>query len=93
VAGTIVVLAIIGAVTGGGSDTSTAPATSAPAVEAPATPDTTAPAPTTPKAAASPSLPAVGSEVRDGKFAFTVVKVKRGVASVGSQYVVAIQRG
>jgi hypothetical protein len=43
---------------------------------------TTAPRRTT--AATKPSEPGIGDPVRDGKFEFTVTRVKRGVKSVGS---------
>lgn len=73
VLGGIVILAAIGAAVGGGTN---APA-STPAE--------------THSAAAAPGkkkpVNGVGREYRDGKFAFTVTKIKKGVRRVGDQYV------
>lgn len=70
--GAIVVLGAVGAAVGGGAN---APA-SAPAE--------------TPSAAVNPAkkkpVNGVGHEYRDGKFAFTVTKIKKGVRRVGDQY-------
>jgi hypothetical protein len=79
VAGAVVLIGIIGAL---GSDDTGAPT---PATKAPATPEPAAPAPAT-KAPDEPIAPAVGTEVRDGKFAFKVTRVQRGVSSVGGQF-------
>jgi hypothetical protein len=69
-----VVLGIVGAAMGDGKDADSA-----------ATPEKT------PAAANSPAKKKVtngiGREYRDGKFAFTVTKIKRGVRRVGGQYV------
>jgi hypothetical protein len=74
VVGAIVLIGIIGSL--GSDDTSTP----TPATDARATPETAAPAP------AEPTPPAQGTEVRDGKFAFKVARVQRGVSSVGGQF-------
>jgi hypothetical protein len=78
VVGAVVLIGVIGAL---GSDESGAPT---PAAEAPATPEPAASAPAA-KAPDEPAPPAPGTEVRDGKFAFKVTRVQRGVSSVGGQ--------
>ena len=79
----LLIVIIVVANSGGGSKSTTAsaPATtaSAPATSAPTAPKSSAPAPK----ATTKALPAVGTAVRDGKFEFTVVSVKSGVATVG----------
>jgi hypothetical protein len=79
VVGAIVLLGIIGSL---GSDDTSAPT---PTTEARATPETAAPAPAA-KVPDEPTPPALGTEVRDGKFAFRVSRVQRGVSSVGGQF-------
>ena len=79
VVGAVVLLGIIGSL---GSDDTSAPT---PATDARATPETAAPAPAA-KAPDEPTPPALGTEVRDGKFAFKVTRVQRGVSSVGGQF-------
>jgi hypothetical protein len=77
--GLVVVLLVIGgivtAVTGGAKNTGNT-----------ATP----PSSSAPKAAGSKKpakhVAGIGDEVRDGKFAFTVTKVKHGISHVGNQY-------
>lgn len=76
VVGAVVLLGIIGSL---GTDDTSAPT---PATDARATPESAAPAPAA-KAPDEPTPPALGTEVRDGKFAFKVVRVQRGVSSVG----------
>lgn len=44
------------------------------------------PAKTKQKAAKKQSVPGIGTPVRDGKFEFTVTKVEKGVAQVGSEF-------
>jgi hypothetical protein len=79
VVGAVVLIGIIGAL---GSDDTSAPT---PATEAPATPEPAASAPAA-KAPDEPTPPTLGTEVRDGKFAFKVARVQRGVSSVGGQF-------
>lgn len=50
-----------------------------------ATPETVASSPAA-KAPDELALPALGREVRDGKFAFKFTRVQRGVSSVGGQF-------
>jgi hypothetical protein len=87
VVGTVVLLSIIGSL---GSDDTSAPtpatdALATPDTSARATPETAAPAPAS-KPPDEPTPAALGTEVRDGKFAFKVTRVQRGVSSVGGQF-------
>jgi hypothetical protein len=79
-AGLLVLLIVIAALAGDPAPDTAAPT---PTAEQPAA-ATTAPA-TAPEAPAGPAP--IGREVRDGKFSFKVTRVRRGLASVGSQYV------
>lgn len=76
--GVLVVLAAIGAALGGGDDGSTT-----------AKPPTAGATPAHPSAKKSAKglKNGIGHEYRDGKFAFTVTKIKKGVRRVGDQYV------
>jgi hypothetical protein len=79
VVGAVVLIGIIGAL---GSDDTSAPT---PTTEAPASPEPAASAPAA-EAPDEPTPPVLGTEVRDGKFAFKVTRVQRGVSSVGGQF-------
>jgi Domain of unknown function (DUF4352) len=71
----IIVLAVVGAITGAGKSSSN---------------DAASPAASAPKAAGAKKpakhVSGIGDEVRDGKFAFKVTKLKSGVKRVGDQY-------
>jgi hypothetical protein len=88
------ITALSAALSGGkGSSTlTTTPAADTQTTPAPA-PAGAGPAPTTSKPAAkaqakpaAPKKPGVGTPVRDGKFEFTVLKVKAGPARIGDEY-------
>jgi hypothetical protein len=66
----------------------TKPSTTAPAPAKPskaATPSATAPAPAEPSKAPQPAT-GIGKPFRDGKFQFTVTKIKAGVRNVGNDF-------
>jgi hypothetical protein len=68
------------------SSESAIPSAKSPSTPAtPAKPSTTSAAPTTTKP--SPKGPRIGTPVRDGKFEFTVLQVKAGVASIGNDVI------
>jgi hypothetical protein len=88
VTGGIFALIVVGGIFGGGKSGTgaTSPTvTAAPAANGDAT--QAAPA----KAEAAP--PKVGVEVRDGKFAFTVVKVETGLPTIGSDFTKSTAQG
>lgn len=71
----LVIGGIIAAATGGGtgtSSTATPPASSAPKATAPKKP--------------AKHVAGIGDDVKDGKFGFTVTKVKTGIHHIGDQY-------
>ena len=91
-AGIVALFIAIGALGGGGDDTtalaadSTPTAPSASATKQRATNSPAKPAATKPSAAPNPAAPkaaGIGSKVRDGKFEFVVRSVKCGIAKVG----------
>lgn len=75
---------------GGGSATTAATssnsASSEPVGSASTGPSASSSAPSTSSAAPKKKTPGIGTPVRDGKFEFTVTKVRQGVKSVGDQY-------
>jgi hypothetical protein len=75
IVGVIIVLAIIGSLSGGESTDTTQPASTAAS-----SPDTKA------SKSAAEADPAIGDRARDGKFEFIVNRVRCGVRSVGGQY-------
>lgn len=84
--GVVLVLIIIGSVAGGGSGTSSKPTA---AVEDSTSTASGVGGDSGTTAAAKPTeaaAPKIGTSVRDGKFEFTVVKVRCGVPNVGGQY-------
>lgn len=85
IVGLFLLLGACAAVLSAGSSKSASPATAA------STPDSTqAPPPAAKKQAPPPAakkvVNGIGREYRDGKFAFTVTRVKKGVHRVGDQY-------
>ncbi|GAA0338446.1 DUF4352 domain-containing protein [Actinoallomurus spadix] len=81
--GGLVLIGAIGAAVGGAGDSGSA-ATPPAAASAPQHSTTAEPAK---KQAKKPVVNGIGREYRDGKFAFTVTKVKKGVRRVGNEYV------
>lgn len=90
VVGGFLLLGLLGALFGGekSDQTSTASASSSSAAGAASSAPAAAAKPSSANAPAkaSPKVPGIGAPVRDGKFEFTVLKVKPGVASIGNQY-------
>ena len=85
IVGLFLLLGACAAVLSAGSSKSASPATAA------STPDSTqAPPPAAKKQAPPPAakkvVNGIGREYRDGKFAFTVTRIKKGVHRVGDQY-------
>ena len=83
--GSLVLLAAIGSC-GGEEDSATPAPTVTATVTATETATETATAKPKATAPAKPAAPGVGDTVKDGKFSFTVTKVKCGIPSVGGQY-------
>lgn len=87
IVGVIIVLGIIGSALGGDKDkTTTAAQSPAPAASASTSSAKESKAPASPEAKSSAKHPGIGTAVRDGKFEFTVIKVKPGVTKIGNQY-------
>lgn len=80
--GVLVVLGIIGAAIGGGDDSSSSSGSAAVSPSTSASP-ASRPAATS-KPPAEPGAAGIGTSVRDGKFEFTVTRLRCGVRSVGT---------